>query len=97
MGSEGGGERGRRSGGIAADGCDVRGGPLGSCVVEAGVRSRRVRGLGPALDEQAADDEEDGGGDEREDVTKACDGESSDKAGRGTVCFGSESVGGGDG
>jgi hypothetical protein len=99
MGSEGGGERGRRSGGIAADGCDVKGGPLGSCV-KAGVRSRRVRGLGPPLlgwEERTADDEEDGGGGEGEDVTKACDGESSDKAGRGTVCFGSESVGGGDG
>lgn len=30
-------------------------------------------------------------------VPGACDGESSDRAGSGTVCFGSESVGGGDG
>ena len=99
MGSEGGGEGGRRSGGTAAEGCDVRGGPLGSCVA-AGVRSRRVRGLGrplPGWEEQAADDEEDDGGGEGENVPAACDGESSDKAGRGTVCFGSESVGGGDG
>jgi hypothetical protein len=87
---------------MAADGCDVRGGePSGSCVCAsgAGVQSRRVRGLGrrPGWEEQAADDEDDGGRNEGEDVPAACDGESSDKAGRGTVCFGSESVGGGDG
>jgi hypothetical protein len=34
---------------------------------------------------------------EQVDVPAACDGESSHSTGRGTVCFGSESVGGGDG
>ena len=81
MGSEGGGERGRSG---IADGCDVRG-PSGSCgvVVEGGAGGQWVfRGLGW---EQAAE------------VPWACDGVSSDKAGSGTVCLGSESVGGGDG
>jgi hypothetical protein len=34
---------------------------------------------------------------EQVDVPAACDMESSHSTGRGTVCFGSESVGGGDG
>jgi hypothetical protein len=37
------------------------------------------------------------GGREQVDVPPTCDGESSHSTGRGTVCFGSESVGGGDG
>jgi hypothetical protein len=97
MGSEGGGEGGRRSG-IAADGCDVRGGPSASwvCLCGAGVQPRRVEGLGLVGWEETTDDgDDDGGG--GNDVPEACDDNSSDNAGSGTVCFGSESVGGGDG
>jgi hypothetical protein len=36
-------------------------------------------------------------GREQVDVLATCDGESSHSTGSGTVCFGSESVGGGDG